>query len=89
MQQDWIMEKYSMDIREVCLQPAAQWTRPRRAETQEVLRRANMNARHASEFLGISTSSNGRQVRKWMSEEAPIPYSAWALVCAAAGLGQI
>ncbi|GAH90813.1 unnamed protein product, partial [marine sediment metagenome] len=40
----------------------------------------------ASEYLGISTNSNGRTVRKWMSEEAPIPYSAWALLCDAAGI---
>ncbi len=79
------MSKYQVEIRRECLQPAIYWSRPHGPEVQEMLRRANMTPLRASEYLGISTQSNGRQVRKWMSEEAPIPYTAWALLCDAAG----
>lgn len=80
---------YHIDIRPECLQPARHWASPTGAEIQEVLRRAALTGRGASEFLGLSTKSDGRHVRKWISGESAIPYSAWALLCHAAGLGII
>ncbi|HHY6930500.1 MULTISPECIES: helix-turn-helix domain-containing protein [Burkholderia cepacia complex] len=79
------MANYITEIRRECLQPATFWAQPKGAEVQEVLRRTGMTPQDASAYLGISVNSNGRTVRKWMSEEAPIPYSAWALLCDAAG----
>ncbi|AJW93650.1 putative transcriptional repressor protein korC (plasmid) [Burkholderia gladioli] len=79
------MEKHLLEIRRECLQPATYWIRPRGAEVQEVLRRANLSPPEAAAYLGVATASRGRQVRKWMSEEAPITYAAWALLCDAAG----
>ncbi|MCW3604425.1 helix-turn-helix domain-containing protein [Burkholderia cenocepacia] len=75
-----------MEIRRECLQPSRFWAQPKGIEVKEILRRTGMTPQDASEYLGISTNSNGRTVRKWMSEEAPIPYSAWALLCDAAGI---
>jgi hypothetical protein len=42
-------------------------------------------------YLGISVRETGgcRQIRKWIAEDARIPYSAWALLCHAAGFGTI
>lgn len=79
------MKNFTIEIRRECLQPATFWAQPKGFEVQEVLRRTGMTPQRASEYLGISVNSNGRTVRKWMSEEAPIPYSAWALLCDAAG----
>jgi len=79
------MSNYISEIRRECLQPARFWAQPKGPEVQEILRRAKLTPQDASEYLGISTKSNGRTVRKWMAEEAPIPYSAWVLLCDAAG----
>ena len=76
-------------IRRECLQPALYWSRPTGAEIQEVMRRAGMSGRKAEAYLGLSDKNNGRQIRKWISLESSIPYAAWALLCDAAGLGQI
>ncbi|KKB60831.1 transcriptional regulator [Robbsia andropogonis] len=77
-----------IEIRPECLQVALEWISPRGAEVREVLRRASMTPRRAARFLGLS-DLNGRQVRRWITEDTTIPYSAWALLCDAAGLGQI
>ncbi|PRX26121.1 hypothetical protein B0G75_12078 [Paraburkholderia sp. BL18I3N2] len=75
-------------IRPECLQPAVSWMEPTGAEIQEVIRLAGFSGRQAADFLGLADKS-GRQLRRWISGDAGIPYSAWALLCAAAGLGQI
>jgi hypothetical protein len=76
-------------IRSACLRPASAWQKPSSVEIREVIRRAGMTGAEVAAFLGLSDKSPGRQVRRWISEETTIPYSAWALLCAAAGLGQI
>lgn len=48
-----------------------------------------MSSRQAAAYLGMSEISDGRQIRKWISEQRDIPYAAWALLCDAAGLGTI
>ncbi|CAB3804580.1 XRE family transcriptional regulator [Paraburkholderia fynbosensis] len=75
-------------IRPECLQPAVSWMEPTGAEIQEVIRLAGFSGRQAADFLGLADKS-GRQLRRWISGDAGIPYSAWAMLCAAAGLGQI
>jgi hypothetical protein len=75
-------------IRPECLQPAVNWMAPTGAEIQEVIRLAGFSGRQAADFLGLADKS-GRQLRRWISEDAGIPYSAWALLCDAAGLGRI
>ena len=77
-----------IEIRPECLQPAANWASPTGAEIQEVVRRTGMSGRAATRFLGLA-DGDGRQIRRWVSGDSPIPYSAWALLCDAAGLGQI
>lgn len=75
-------------VRSECLRPAISWTKPTGAEIQEVVRRAGFTGRLAADYLDLADKS-GRQIRKWISEEARIPYTAWALLCYAAGLGTI
>src|ERR1700676_14565 len=76
-------------IRAECLLPADEgWERPRGAEVQEVLRRTGLSGRAVARVLGLS-EHGGRQVRRWVSEDAPITYTAWAILCDMAGLGRI
>jgi hypothetical protein len=75
-------------IRRECLRPAIYWSEPTGAEIQEVVRLAGFTGRKAADFLGLADKS-GRQIRRWISGETGIPYSAWALLCHAAGLGHI
>lgn len=75
-------------IRRECLQRAIYWARPTGAEIQEVVQLAGFTGRTAAYYLDLADES-GRQIRRWISGEADIPYSAWALLCHAAGFGPI
>jgi len=76
-------------IRAACLRPADEgWERPRGAEVQEVVRRTGLSGRAVGRALGLS-EHGGRQVRRWVSEDAPIAYTAWAVLCDMVGLGRI
>jgi hypothetical protein len=76
-------------IRAECLLPADEgWERPRGAEVQEVVRRIGLSGRALARVLGLS-EHGGRQVRRWISGETPVPYIAWAILCDMAGLGTI
>ncbi|MFL9876741.1 helix-turn-helix domain-containing protein [Paraburkholderia megapolitana] len=77
-----------VEIRPECLQPAKHWEEPNGPEIQEVIRRSGMSGRAAADYLGLADKS-GRQLRRWISGDAGIPYSAWALLCDAAGFGSI
>lgn len=79
---------YQFDIRPECLQPAIHWVEPTGAEIQEAVRRSGLSGRGVARLLGLSDET-GRQVRRWAAGDAGIPYSAWALLCDVAGLGQI
>ncbi|SMG61585.1 transcriptional regulator [Paraburkholderia susongensis] len=76
-------------IRSTCLQAAgASWTQPTGPEIREVLRLAELTGGAAAKLLGLS-DSGGRQVRRWISGETDIPYSAWAILCDMAGFERI
>jgi hypothetical protein len=77
-----------VNIRRECLQPAAFWAQPTGVEVQEVVRLAGFTGRSAAEFLDLADKS-GRQIRRWISGDNEIPYSAWALLCYVAGFGAI
>ncbi|MGF6766148.1 DNA-binding transcriptional regulator YiaG [Paraburkholderia sp. GAS33] len=84
----------SEPIRPQCLRPAgADWQKsdrkPTGVEIREVIRRAGLTGGQAAALLGISGDSGGRTVRRWISGESDIPYSAWAILCHVAGLGII
>lgn len=79
------------EIRPQCLRPAYDnWEQPTGPELREVIRRTAMTHSQISSFLGLSNAGGGgRQIRRWIAGEAKIPYSAWALLCHVAGLGEI
>lgn len=80
----------ALAIRRECLRPAtAGWAQPTGPELREVVRLCGMTGSQVEDFLGMSSNNRGRQFRRWISEDANIPYSAWALLCARAGLGNI
>jgi hypothetical protein len=81
--------EYKIEIRRECLAPGAYYAQPKGVEVREVIRRLGMTAMEVTIFLGLSDKGNARQIRRWIAEDAKIPYSAWALLCAEAGLGQI
>jgi hypothetical protein len=78
----------NFEIRRECLQPAIYYAEPTAAEVQEIVRLAGFTGRMAADYLGLA-DKNGRQIRRWCSGETGIPYSAWALLCYAAGFGHI
>jgi hypothetical protein len=80
-------KKHVIEIRPECLLPADHgWQQPTAEEVKAVLKVAGMTGGAASKFLGMH---NNRAVRRWTGGDDQIPYSAWALLCAVAGLGYI
>jgi hypothetical protein len=83
---------YVTHIRPECLRPAADdWLQPKGPEIREVIRLAGLTGSETAKLLGLVVNRQGgsRQVRRWISEESDIPYSAWAILCHVAGLGII
>jgi hypothetical protein len=76
-------------IRHECLCPAERWTQPTGEEIREVLRLAGgLTGSKTAKTLGLGAKGD-RTVRRWISEESPIPYAAWAILCDLAGFGPI
>jgi hypothetical protein len=74
-------------IRAACLRPYSdEWERPTAEEVREILRRAGLSGAQAAKLVGVGDS---RQVRRWTGGDAPISYSAWALLCDVAGIPKI
>ncbi|WP_322058470.1 XRE family transcriptional regulator [Paraburkholderia sp. J63] len=83
-----MQKESSVKIRPECLKPAIYWEKPTGAEIQEIVRQAGFTGRLAADYLDLADKT-GRQIRRWISGETDIPYSAWALLCHAAGHGAI
>ncbi len=76
------------NIRQECLRQAEDWTQPTGEEVREVLRLAALTGGKAAKVLGLGPKGD-RTIRRWVGEDTPIPYTAWALLCDYAGLGLI
>lgn len=76
------------NIRIECLRPAEDWTPPSGEEVRTVLHLAGFTGGKAAKALGLGAKGD-RTVRRWIGEDSPIPYAAWALLCHFAGLGVI
>jgi len=76
------------NVRPECLQPAEMWTQATGDEVREMLRITGLTGKAAANYLGLR-KEGGRTIRRWVSEENPIPYAAWAMLCDRAGLGII
>jgi transposase len=83
------MSHQNTNIRHECLSSAESWVQPSGEEIREVLRLAGgLSGSEVAKKLGLG-SKGSRTVRRWISEEAEIPYAAWAILCDLAGLGII
>ena len=49
---------------------------------------AGLTGGKAAKVLGLGPKGD-RTIRRWVGEDTPIPYAAWALLCDYAGLGLI
>lgn len=79
-----------MSIRPCTLAPGSVWIKPTGAEVREVLKLCGFSGTDAASFLGME-GSGGRSIRRWCADTdmSEIPYSAWALLCVKAGMGEI
>ncbi|HEK2843853.1 TPA: transcriptional regulator [Proteus mirabilis] len=75
-------------IRKECLVVAELWTPPTGDEIRQVLKIAGFTGSAAAKKLGLGKNGD-RTVRRWVGEDYKITYSAWALLCNFAGLGDI
>ena len=75
-------------IRLECLKSADKWVQPTGEEVRAVLRLAGFTGSKAARVLGLGLTGD-RTIRRWVGEDTPIPYPAWALLCCYAGLGLI
>ena len=76
------------NIRLECLKPAERWAQPTGEEVREVLRLAGFSGSKAAKALGLGAKGD-RTIRRWIGEDTPSPYAAWAILCDQAGLGVI
>ena len=76
------------NIRLEYLKPAERWAQPSGEEVREVLRLAGLTGGKAAKVLGLGPKGD-RTIRRWVGEDTPIPYAAWALLCDYAGRGLI
>lgn len=76
------------NIRLECLRSAERWAAPTGEEVREVLRLASFTGCKAAKALGLGPKGD-RTIRRWVGEDTPIPFTAWALLCDYAGLGGI
>lgn len=77
-----------LSIRPACLLPHAQgWEQPTVLEVEALIEKTGLNKTRIAELLGVQP----RQVRRWteVGNKIDIPYPAWAILCAEAGLGII
>lgn len=79
-------EKHTESIRSVCLRPFKEWEQPLPSEVRLAVKLAGLTGSELANLVGIASS---RSVRRWVSGDAPIPYSAWAILCHKAGFGII
>lgn len=83
-------EPYKLTIRPECLMPHSEdWPTPTGGEVATAMRLAGFTGSSAAKALGLKQKTGPRTVRKWIGNEAEIPYAVWALLCDFAGLGQI
>lgn len=61
------------------------WEQPTADEVRALLTYAELTGSKAGALIGV----NGRTIRKYTGGERAIPFAAWVLLCAYAGLVQI
>ncbi|MEW4339715.1 hypothetical protein [Chromobacterium vaccinii] len=69
------------------------WQAPSGDEVRYMLLQVGIAQNKGSALTGKETGELvgvlGRQVRRWLSGDSEIPFAAWAILCAEAGIGHI
>ena len=73
-------------IREGCFADAQHWVQPTGSEVRALLKLAGLTGVQTANELGLKDS---RTIRRWVSDETPIPWACWAILCEMAGKGLI
>lgn len=73
------------EVRAECLVAHASWVPPTGDEVRAALAMASWSLEEFARRIGVA----GRTVRRWVSDEKPITYSAWCVLAVQAGLGQV
>lgn len=73
-------------IRPECLKPFSNdWPVPTGDEVAELIRLSGFSCSQAAKAVRLK-SNGARTVRKWVNNEANIPYEVWMMLCGFAGL---
>lgn len=62
------------------------WLRPTPEEIRFLISEIGLSGSQVAKLTGVKES---RQVRRWISGDAPISFAAWALIVESAGYGKI
>ena len=73
------------ELRPETLCECSSWSPPSPDEIRAVLSMANWSTTEFARKAGIED----RTARRWASGEKPMPYLAWCVLCAQAGLGEL
>lgn len=77
---------FSSGLRPETLRPASEgWEAPTGSEIRYIVTAAGLTGTTAGKLLGVDP----RMLRRWIGEDKPLPFAAWALLIHAAGLGII
>ncbi|WP_198155303.1 hypothetical protein [Candidatus Burkholderia verschuerenii] len=69
-----------------CFWRADSWSIPTGEEIRQVIEVSQLSAEGVTALLGLADSGH---VENWLGNVSPIPYSAWAVLCANDGFGSI
>jgi len=73
------------EIRPATLAPFVSWVAPSPGEIRAALQAVGWTGEGFAKTIGV----NPRTARRWLGGDADIPYAAWAVLCTAAGFGNI
>lgn len=81
----YLVDGIADEISPTALAPFASWAPPTPGEIRAALQAVGWTGEGFAKTIGI----NPRTARRWLSGEVNIPYAAWAVLCVAAGWGNI
>lgn len=70
-------------IRAESLRAFVSWTPPDAPQVRAVMAKAGLEPRELAEFVGVSR----KEVNRWTTAGADVPFACWVLLCRRAGIG--
>ena len=77
------------NIRLECLKPAERWAQTDRRGSPRGAAPGRVQRQQGREGAGAGREGRPHDPPRWIGEDTPIPYAAWAILCDQAGLGVI